>query len=114
MPKFNFKIDEMMLVMIVAFVTMIVVVYDKINEPPNMEAEKITEMILDEHSISFVSNSIVNESKLKKIQDMSYDDFRKSLNAKNDFCVYIEDEKGNIILAKGSNKLSRDGIVCRE
>ena len=114
MPKSNFKIDEITLVLIVAFVAMIVVVYDKINEPTKIEAEKITEMILDEHRISFASNSIVNESKLKEIQDMSYNDFRKSLNAKNDFCVYIEDENGKIILAKGSSKLSRDGLYCKE
>jgi len=114
MPKSNFKIDEIMLVLIVAIISIIVVVYDKLNEPAEMEAEKITEMILNEHDISFANNGIVDENKLKKIQNMDYKEFKNSLNAKNEFCIYIEDEKGNIILAKGSSKLNGDGLYCRE
>ena len=114
MPKSNFKIDEIMLVLIVAVIAMLIGVYDNLKKPSGTEAEKITEMILDDHAISFVNNGIINEGKLKEIQNMDYDDFRKSLKAKNDFCIYIEDENGNIILAKGSSKLNGDGLNCRE
>ena len=114
MPKSNFKIDEILLVLIVAIISIIVAVYDKINESANIGAEKITEMILDEHTISFANNGVVDENKLKEIQNMNYNNFKKSLNAKNDFCIYIEDQNGNTILTKGSSKLNRDGIICRE
>ena len=111
--KSNFKIDEIMLVFIVAIIAMIAVVYDK-KGSSEMEAEKITEMILDEHGISFANNGVIDENKLKEIQRMDYNDFKNSLNAKNDFCVYVEDGDGGIILSKGSNKLNGDGIPCRE
>ena len=114
MPKFNFKIDEILLVFIVAIISIVVVVFDKLNEPAEMEAEKITEMILNEHDISFANNGIVDENKLKEIQNMDYKDFKNSLKAKNDFCVYIEDENGNLLLAKGSSKLNGDGLNCEE
>ena len=113
MPKSNFKIDEVTLVLIVALIAMVVSINNKVNEP-KMEAEKITEIILDEHEISFANNGIINEAKLKEIQDMNYKEFKKSLNAKNDFCIYIEDVNGNIILAKGSSKLNEDGLHCKE
>ena len=112
--RLNFKIDEITLVFIVAVIAVIVVVYNKLSEPTGMEAEKITEMILDEHSISFANNGIVDENKLEEIKNMGYDEFKKSLNVKNDFCIYLEDGNGNIILAKGSSKLNDDGLYCKE
>ena len=112
--KPKFKIDEIMLVLIVAFIAMIMGISSKLNEPREMEAERITNMILDDNHVSFASNGIIDGSKMREIRGMDYDDFKKSVNAKNDFCVYIEDGDGNLILAKGSSKLSKDGIFCRE
>ena len=114
MPKSNFKIDEITLVLIVALIAMIANVYDKLNKPVGMEAEKITEMILNEHTTSFANNGIVDENKLNEVKNMNYKEFKNSLNAKNDFCIYIEDANGNIILAKGSSKLNGDGLHCKE
>ncbi|MBI3034980.1 hypothetical protein HYY71_01535 [Candidatus Woesearchaeota archaeon] len=79
-----------------------------------MEAEKITGMILDDHSISFANNGIIDENKLREIKSIGYDDFKEMLKVKNDFCIYIEDGNGNVILSKGSSKLGKDGIFCRE
>ena len=112
MPKSNFKIDELILVLIVAFIALFISFYDKANEP-EIHAEKITEMILND-DLGLASNGIVDESKLRKIQNTKYESLKKSFNAKNDFCMYIEDENGNIILAKGSAKLSQDGLFCSE
>lgn len=73
---------------------------------------------MDNHSISFATNGIINENKLKEIKNMNYDDFKKSINAKNDFCIYFEDEKGNIVLINnsykgiGSPSINLSGIPC--
>ena len=112
--KPNFKIDEITLVLVVALMAVLISIYGKDNEPRVMDAEKITETILDDHALSFANNGIVDNDKLKEIQSMNYRDFKSSLKVKNDFCIYLEDENGNIILAKGSSKLSKDGLVCRE
>ena len=114
MPKPNSKIDELMLVLIVAVIVMIAFSYNKTNASKGNEAEKITEIISDNHGLSFANNGVIDESKLKEIQNMDYKEFKKSLNVKNDFCIYIEDGNGNIILSKGSSKLNKDGIYCRE
>ena len=111
------KIDEIMLVLIVAVIVMAVSVYEKMNKTgnePTTEAEKITEIIMDNHGMSFASGGVIDGSKLEEIKNINYADFKKSLNAKNDFCIYIEDGNGKIILAKGSPKLSKDGLSCRE
>ena len=123
-PKSKFNIDEITIVLIVSFIAIFASVYsNKINDPINsnnankvsdLGAEQIADMLFDGHAMSFVSSGVVNENKFKEIQEMNYEDLKSSLNAKNDFCIYIEDENGNVLLAKGSSKLREEGIFCNE
>ena len=110
MTKMDFKIDEIALVVIVVLVSLMVNIYDRHNRP--MEADKITEKILS--SGLDIANSKLDESKINEMQHMDYRQLKDSLGIKNDFCIYIEDGKGNVILAKGSNRLNGDGIICNE
>ena len=111
--KFNFKIDEIVLVLMVAIVAIAVISYEKSRSISPIEAEKITAMILDDHEISFVNGGVVNESKLREVQSLDYKELKEELNAKKDFCIYMEDENGNIILDKSSEKLSKDSSACK-
>ncbi|MBI2647354.1 hypothetical protein HYW99_02665 [Candidatus Woesearchaeota archaeon] len=113
-PQVKPKWNEDKIILIIILIIIVISVYIKINEPAEAQAVKITGLILDDHSISFASGGLVDEDKLKMIQNMDYYEFKESLNIKNDFCIYIEDEKGNILLAKGSQKLNEDGLYCRE
>ena len=48
---------------------------------------------------------------------MDYDDLKDSMNIKNEFCVYFEDENGNIvegIKTIGSDKIEVNGKPCGE
>ena len=112
--KFNFKVDEITLVLIVIALAFILSVYEKSNDSKQFDAEKITELILDDHDISFVNNGIVDENKLKEMQKTDYVTLKNQFNTKNDFCIYIEDADGKVIVAKGSSKLSKDIAHCRE
>ena len=112
--KPNFKIDEIALVLIVAVIAIIVSFYDKNAHPDRIEAEKITEIILDNHDISFATGGVVDQNKINEVQGMPYSKLKNFFNAKNDFCIYLEDGDGNVLLAKGSSKLSQDGMACKE
>lgn len=112
--KPNFKIDEVALIFLVAVIALAAGFWDKNDGISELEAEKITSMILDDHDLSFAASGVIDENKLTEIKSLGYADLKKSLRARKDFCVYIEDEKGNTILAKGSSKLNGDGLVCRE
>ena len=109
------KFDEITLVLIVAIFIIIVSVYGRINkagDESKTDAEKITEIIMGNHGMNLATGGVIDESKLEEIKNINYADLKKSLNAKNDFCIYIEDGNGNIILAKGSENLTVDGIFC--
>ena len=111
--KQKFKIDEITLVLIVAIIIILITISQK-NNLPTDEAGKIMKIILDDDSAALFSNGIINQKELENIQGMDYEQLKKYLNMKNDFCLYVEDENGNIILSKGSSKLSRDGMYCKE
>ena len=69
-------------------------------------------MILNDHELSFANEGIIDDNKLSEIQSMDYNDLKKLLKTKNDFCIYIEDENGDVILAKGSSRVSVGGTYC--
>ena len=112
MSKNKFKIDEITLILITALLAIAISINKELDVPPKMEVEKITAMILDDHAISFANNGIVDENKLMEVQTMDYDELKKLLKAKNDFCIYIEDANGDVILAKGSSRVSVGGTYC--
>ena len=113
--KPKFQINDLTLILIVAFLAIIVSIYEKNfgtrgSEPQVPEAEKITGMILGPQGISLATNGIIDENKLRMLQNMNYDELKKSVNAQNDFCIYVKDGFGNVILAKGAPKLNKDGL----
>ena len=111
--KHRFRIDEIALVLVVAVLASLVSVYEKSNDVKKIDAQQITDIIMDNHYISFANNGVIDEKKLKEIQKIDYVTLKSQLNAKNDFCVYIEDANGNVIAAKGSSKLSREIAQCK-
>ena len=113
--KPNFKIDEILLVFIVAVIIIVIGMYEKASQPVSpLEAEKIAEDILNGNVVGLIEGGEINALKLQEIQDIDYDDLKELLNAKNDFCIYIEDENGNIILSKGATMFNDDEIYCQE
>jgi hypothetical protein len=109
----RFKLDEITLVLIVAIIIIVVSISQKSNQAAS-DAQNIMKVVLDDNSAALPNDIVIGQKELEKIQGMNYEQLKKYLNMKNDFCLYIEDENGNIILAKGSAKLSRDGIYCKE
>lgn len=114
MKKINFKVDEVIVVLIVAFIVIAVNVYEHSNKSAAIEVEKITGLIFKDGNGTFANGGVIDENKLNKIKNLSYFGLKDSINAKEDFCLYLEDNKGNIIISKGLSKLSTDDLVCEE
>ena len=112
MPKSKPRFDEITLVLVVAVAAIIISIYSRNQEPSQHSAQEITKVLLDDHPVSIANNGVIDENKLKIIQNMGYEQFKDYINIKDDFCINIEDENGNLILAKGSSKLGSDGLNC--
>ena len=113
MKKINYKIDEMVLVFIVLAIIIGISVQGKNTHPQKADPEKILGLVLKDTSVKD-GMMVFDQKKLNELQGMDYNAIKKLLNVKNDFCMYLQDGKGSVLLVKGSPKLSEDGIKCQE
>ena len=66
----------------------------------------------------FVSGSKVSEGRIKELANLTYSQLKNALGIKADFCIYFEDEKGNVInvtgnrTGLGSSRLEIGGVAC--
>lgn len=70
------------------------------NQGPKITAEDITVKIINDPKLSLVIDGQVDQTKLSELQSMDYSSLKTSLNSGNDFCVSMQDEKGEVILLK--------------
>ena len=71
-------------------------------------------------SLSIVSNQEVNISKIGELKNLDYDELKSQLRVDGDFCIYIEDEKGNLVMINesyrgiGSPNINISGVPCSQ
>lgn len=73
------------------------------TESMSKQGEEILEKLLSEDSdLSVVSNGEINETKMENLLSQDYSDLKKEAGISDEFCVYLEDEDGNIIPIQSS------------
>lgn len=78
----------------------------------------ISQVSSDESPVKVVDGNELNASKISQLRNMSYDELKRSLRAENDFCIYFEDENGNIVQINdsyngvGSPDINVSGTPC--
>ena len=67
------------------------------------DSDKLPSALSSEQNISsvFIEGTKVNEGKLGRTLDTSYETLKDQLGIDSDFCIYFEDEKGNIVPMRG-------------
>ena len=76
----------------------------------DIEAQNSTTTIIDENEI--------NITKLEELLGYNYTQIKNKLRLKNDFCIYFEDQKGNIVyinkthLGIGSDLINISDVPC--
>lgn len=85
------------------------------------EAYVVIKQITNEDSlVKVVEGNEVSVSKLNNLKNMDYDELKKRLKVTGDFCIYIEDEKGNLVVINNSFKgigaptIGLDGTPCSQ
>lgn len=113
MKKINYNIDEMVLVFVVLVIIIGISVQGKNKQPQKADPEKILDLVLNGTNVKD-GIMVFDQKKLNELKGMDYSAIKKLLNVKDDFCIYLQDGKGSVLLVKGSPKLSEDGIKCQE
>ena len=72
------------------------------------------------NSLSIVSEQGINITKIGELKNMSYGELKSQLRVEGDFCIYIEDEKGNLVMINesyrgvGSQNINISGVPCSQ
>lgn len=62
----------------------------------------------------------INLSKIAELKNLSYSELKSMLRVEGDFCIYLEDEKGNIVVLNntykgiGSSSINISNTPCNE
>lgn len=97
---------------VIIFLAAFFVFYALLNANPSSKATSLKEeastvikqVASEEAPLRIVDGNVVNVSKLNQLKNFSYEELKRTLRIEGDFCIYLEDEKGNIVLINNSYK----------
>ena len=76
----------------------------KVSELKEEASIVIKQIDADGSIIKIIDNNEVNQSRLNQLKNLSYDELKRELRINGDFCIYLEDDKGNLVLLNNSYK----------
>ena len=116
------------LLAVVIFISIMIIFYVTItaNDKPSIkdlqsEANFLSTELEKNPTYSFISNDVVDNKRLGTFVDAAssqYDLVKQELGVKGDFCIYFEDENGNLILLQdnrtgvGSGNINISDTPC--
>jgi len=113
---------------IVIFMGAFFIFYAMVSESQNTKIKALQGQALDvakqvasqSSSVGVINQNEINESKLDELKNLSYDELKRRLRVEGDVCIYIEDEKGNLVLISnkykgiGSPNINLSGTPCSQ
>jgi hypothetical protein len=100
------------LLAVVIFLSIIMIFYVSLNSQskPNIrdlqsEAGFLRTQLEVSQDFAFLTQDQINDTKFQQFADVvtnDYDDTKQKLGMRSDFCIYMEDEDGNLIILKNS------------
>ena len=112
----------------VIFMVAFLIIYSLINSNQSSKVSELKEeasivikqIDADGSAIRMIDNNEVNQSRLNQLKNLSYDELKRELKINGDFCIYLEDDKGNLVLLNNSYKgigaptISLSGTPCSQ
>lgn len=97
---------------VIVFMAAFFVFYSLLNSNPSAKASDLKEQASlvirqigsEGAPLGVIVNNEINLSRLNELKNLSYDELKRRLRIEGDFCIYIEDEKGNLVLMNNSYK----------
>ena len=108
------------LLAVVIFVAVILVFYTSMTQKQEVkvedleaEASSLKAELEQNHDISFLKEEEVNQTRLEDFSTKDYDELKKELGIKGEFCIFYEDEEGNLVLVNNKAGIGKGDInIC--
>ena len=116
------------LIGVIVFLAVFIVFYGILNPQQGSKAKNLkndaTTVIQQVSSIDapykIVEKEEINESRFVELKNLTYDEIKRNLRVDGDFCIFIEDNKCNIVLLNntyigiGSSIINVSDIPCNQ
>lgn len=97
---------------VIVFIVAFFIVYSLLNPDQKAKASELKEeastviqqIASEEAPLRIVDNNEIKEERLNELKSLSYDELKRKLRVEGDFCIYIEDDKGNIVPIDSTHK----------
>ena len=113
---------------IIIFMVAFFIFYSILNSNPNATASNLKEQAsiiikqttAEGSAVAIIDNQELNITKFSQLKNLSYDELKRTLRVEGDFCIYLEDEQGNILLVNnsyrgiGSPNINLSGAPCSQ
>ena len=98
----SWSIDIILGVLI--FIIAFFIVYALSNSNPNTKASDLKQ------EGSAIIKQVSSQEELNELKGMSYDELKRKFKVEGNFCIYLEDEKGNVIPMGSQNGIGSKDI----
>lgn len=112
------------IVFIGGFFMFYLILYSSPNEKAKSLKEEaatvIKQVAAEDAQLNVISMNEVNISKINKLKNINYDELKRMFRIEGDFCLYFEDDKGNLVLINnsyrgvGSALINLSGVPCSQ
>ncbi len=75
---------------------------------------KIEDLRVDATRVLQNINATENISQIEELLGLEYGELKRRLRVENDFCIYLEDEEGNVIYIQGKRGIGSDKIYISD
>ncbi|MEK6983369.1 MAG: hypothetical protein AABX33_02250 [Nanoarchaeota archaeon] len=113
---------------VILFIAAFFIFYAMLNSNSNTKSSDLQEyasavekeFASDESFLRVVDNKEVNTSRVVGLKNLTYEELRRRLRIESDFCIYFEDENGQIVLindsftAIGTENIMIGGAPCSQ
>ena len=87
-------------------------VYTLLNSNQNVKLKNLKEqastiqkqIASGDSQLKITNQNEINISKLNQLKNLSYTDLKSQMGIGGDFCIYLEDDKGNVVIMNNSYK----------
>lgn len=112
---------------VIIFIVAFFVLYIVLSEDPagklnrlREEASSIIRQLVSGDELRIVDGTVVNVTKASNLKNTQYDELKRRFRVEGDFCIYMEDSKGNIVIINNSYKgigapsINLSGAACSQ
>ena len=84
------------------------------------EASSIIRQLVSGEELRIVDGTEVNVSRANTLKNTQYDELKRKFRVGGDFCIYLEDSKGNVVIINNSYKgigapsINISGALCSQ